>query len=218
MTTTESRPPLQPGEQAPDFTLPAIDRDGTVSLGDYRGRSPVLLAMFRGVYCPFCRRAIAQMAMTRDTLQAAGVESLAIVASKPERARLYFRYRPTRVPLAADPGLVTHRAFGIPRPAVTPEFMEGMGTVRTNASGELPEPLPIRDALNALDTLDRFEFTETDSEEADRQFPQLGGQFLVDRAGVIRWTNIECADEGLAGVGKFPSRDELLEAVRALPG
>lgn len=50
MTTGEQRPPVQPGEPAPDFTLPAANREGTVSLADYRGRSPLLLALFRGLY------------------------------------------------------------------------------------------------------------------------------------------------------------------------
>jgi len=39
LTSIESRPPLQPGEPAPNFTLPAVDRDGTVSLADYGGGS-----------------------------------------------------------------------------------------------------------------------------------------------------------------------------------
>ena len=50
MTTVERRPPLRPGEPAPDFTLPAATREGTVSLADYRGRSPLLLALYRGLY------------------------------------------------------------------------------------------------------------------------------------------------------------------------
>lgn len=50
MATVKSRPPVQPGEPAPDFTVPAANREGTVSLADYRGRSPVLLALFRGLY------------------------------------------------------------------------------------------------------------------------------------------------------------------------
>ena len=37
----------------------------------------------------------------------------------------------------------------------------------------------------------------------------------MDREGIIRWTNIECGREGLAGLGKFPTDDELLAAVRA---
>ena len=50
MTTVERRPLVRLGEPAPDFTLPAANREGTVSLAGYRGRSPVLLAMFRGLY------------------------------------------------------------------------------------------------------------------------------------------------------------------------
>ena len=50
MTTASARPPVQPGDPAPDFTLPAAHGPGTVSLSEYRDRSPVLLALFRGVY------------------------------------------------------------------------------------------------------------------------------------------------------------------------
>ena len=38
-TMMEPRPPVQPGDSAPDFTLPSVDRDGTVSLDDYRGNT-----------------------------------------------------------------------------------------------------------------------------------------------------------------------------------
>ena len=31
-------PPLQPGQPSPAFTLPAANREGTVSLSDLRGR------------------------------------------------------------------------------------------------------------------------------------------------------------------------------------
>lgn len=48
MTTSDPRV-VQPGESARDFTLPTVHRDGTVSLADYRGRSPPLLAFFRGI-------------------------------------------------------------------------------------------------------------------------------------------------------------------------
>ena len=42
--------PLRSGDPAPDFALPAVNRDGQVSLGDYRGRSPVLVGLFRGLH------------------------------------------------------------------------------------------------------------------------------------------------------------------------
>jgi peroxiredoxin len=216
MTNVPERSPLAPGEPAPNFTLPAVGREGNVSLDDYRGRSPVLLAMFRGLYCPFCRRAIAQLGTTTEKLKAIGVETLAIVATSPENARLYFRFRPTRAPLAADPEMVTHRAFGLPRPAVTPELMQAVGEVRINPTGELPEPLPITSVMKELDRLHGFTPSAVDAKEATQQFPQLKGQFLLDREGIVCWANIEGASEGLAGLGKFPTDDELVDAARRL--
>ena len=35
--------PLRPGDPAPHFVLPAVNREGQISLDDYRGRSPVLV-------------------------------------------------------------------------------------------------------------------------------------------------------------------------------
>jgi hypothetical protein len=49
MATIQSRPPLQPGQPAPDFTLPTVPDEGFVSLADYRGRSPLLLVLLRTV-------------------------------------------------------------------------------------------------------------------------------------------------------------------------
>ena len=50
MTTSNRTEPMARGERAPDFVLAAAHGDGTVSLADYRGRRPVLLALFRGLY------------------------------------------------------------------------------------------------------------------------------------------------------------------------
>ena len=217
MSTTEVRPPIAPGEVAPDFTLPAAAGDGTISLADYRGRSPLFLALFIGLWCPFCRRAIAQMAATEGKLRALGVESLGVVATAPENARLYFKFRPTRLRLASDPELRTHRAYGVPKLATTSAVLHAMETLRINPTGELPEPRPVAEVAEVVGRFDGYTLTQTDSVETQQQWPQLKGQFLIDRDGIVRWTNIECAAEGLAGVGKFPSEEEILTAARALP-
>ena len=75
MTSAESRPPVAPGDHAPDFTLPAVDGKAPVSLADYRGRSPVFLALLIGLWCPFCRRQIAQIGANEAKLKPLGVES-----------------------------------------------------------------------------------------------------------------------------------------------
>jgi peroxiredoxin len=218
MTSAASRPPVSPGEPAPDFILPAVDREATVSLADYHGRSPLFLALFIGLWCPFCRRSIAQMGATEDKLKALGVETLGVVATTPENARLYFKFRPTRLRLGADPELSTHHAYGLPKPAATPELMQALGSTLINPTGELPAPLPIPQAAMAVAKLDGYAGSQIDRADQERQWPQLKGQFLIDSDGIVRWANIECATEGFAGVGKFPSAEEVLAAARSLPG
>ena len=42
--------PLQPGDMAPGFTLPIVNREGVLSVEDYRGKSAVLVGLFRGLH------------------------------------------------------------------------------------------------------------------------------------------------------------------------
>jgi peroxiredoxin len=220
MATIDLGSSIQPGERAPDFSLPAIERDGMVSLDDYRGKTPLLLGLFRGVYCPLCRRQIARMGLECEKLRAEGVEALAVVSSKLEHARLYFRFHPTAVPLAADPAMTAIRAFGVPRPRVTPELLKAYQSTRVDPNGELPEPVPITEIAAKLNEIDGVEWGPADMENLQQQWgwdtsTQLVGRYLIDRDGVIRWVDLECG-EGVAGMGKLSSQEELLAAVRAL--
>jgi hypothetical protein len=134
---------------------------------------------------------------TAKKLQDVGVQTLAIVASKAERARVFFRFRPVSCPVGADPDLITHRAYG-------------------NLARELQIQVPESQARDAVDRLDGFEVTESEKAEFQRHQIQFTGQFLVDRDGIVRWTNIECARDGLASIDKFPTDEELLAAAQAL--
>jgi peroxiredoxin len=211
------RAPLRPGEPAPDFTLPAVHRDGFVSLADYRGKTPVLLAPMRGLYCAFCRRHIAQLGLTREKLQAVGVEVLAIVATRLERARLYYRFRPVGVPLAADPDLVTHRAYGVPNPAPAPAISQAITSTDVDPAHELrTRAIDVSEIKSGLGRRDDFEPIAADAEDRKRQGAQFIGQFLIDREGIIRWVNIEGTKESLNGKEDFPTDEEFIAAVQAL--
>src|SRR5678815_3832704 len=48
--TSALRPPIQPGEDAPPFALPAVNRDGMVSLDDFRGKSALFIGLYRGLH------------------------------------------------------------------------------------------------------------------------------------------------------------------------
>jgi peroxiredoxin len=217
MIITQSNPAVSPGDQAPSFSLPAADGSGTISLADYRGKTPLFLALFIGLWCPFCRRALAQLAMTQPALKASGVETLSVVATRPSNAQHYFKFRPTSLRVASDPELTTHREYGVPRPVSTPEFMKDLDLIRINPEGMFPEPLPISQANTAIAQLDGYAENEVDHADMERQWPQLKGQFLIDPDGIVCWTNIECATEGLSGLGNFPSLDEILAAAQTMP-
>ena len=120
--------------------------------------------------------------------------------------------------LGADPHLTTHRSYGVPRPEPTPELMHMVAGIRINPTGELPSPLPIPAAGAALTALDGYQNTTTDQRDAESTFTQRKGEFLIDRDGIVRWSYIECAKEGLAGMGKSPSHDELMSAVSLVMG
>ena len=50
MSETPAANSLRPGDRAPDVSVPLVTREGVVSLAEYRGRNPILLALFRGLY------------------------------------------------------------------------------------------------------------------------------------------------------------------------
>ena len=154
---------------------------------------------------------------TAEKLQAVGVETLGIIASRADRARLFFRYRPVRCGVGADTELSTHRAYGVPHTGVTPEVMQAIQGAYRNLARELKLEMPDDQARDAIGRLDGFETTESEKAEFQRHQVQFTGQFLVDRQGIVRWSNIECAQDGLAGIDKFPTDEELVEAARALP-
>lgn len=218
-------PLLNPGDAAPDFALPAVNREGQVSLEDYRGRSPVLVGLFRGLHCPFCRRQLVQLGTTQEKLKAIGVETMAVVNTPLERARLYFKYRPARVLLSADPEATTHRAFRLPAGAVVAEgsptswpesvTMGELQAVRMNPTGELAEPQNPFAANETLNKQDGFEVNEVDQQIASAHGTQLTGYFLIDRAGIIRWRHVE-AIERAGDLGKHPGEQEIMAAARAL--
>lgn len=206
------------------FTLPAGDRDDTVALADLLRRGPVLLALMRGLQCPFCRRNLALLGTVRTKLQVLGVETLAIVATTAERARLYCKHRLVSIPIAADPDMETHRAFGVPCYPMTPSLSDELRAVRVDPFGELPEPIPFigRDGTeihDVFDRLDGFAPTSVDQRDRARQFRQglqLCAQCLVDRDGIVRWAHVEGEPGGLAAAGRFPTDEELVAVARGL--
>jgi peroxiredoxin len=222
----DQRRPLQPGESAPSFSLPSANLEGLTSLDSLRGR-PFLIGFYRGLHCPFCRRQVLQLAGVQPALHAAGVETLAVINTPVERARLYFRYRPTPVGLLCDPECLTHQAFGVPHIEFLPEDssdkpewpyradMPEFLASRINPTGELPQRVQPLEANNALNAMDGFELDEADHAILANHATQLVGHFLVDAAGSVRWMNIEAPD-GPNSISVFPNAAQIVAAAERL--
>jgi peroxiredoxin len=212
MDTLDGRP-LEIGVPAPNFKLTMVGTDRPVSLTDYRGKTPLLLGLYRGLYCAFCRRAVARLGQVGDRLRPLGIETLAVIGTTLDNARLFYRHHPTRMVIAVDPALITHRAYGLPKVEAT---WEVVSVQRRNPTGELPEPLPIWEGTKALGRLDGFKPTDTDKDDGKRTWNQSVGEFLIDRDGIIRWLYVEGATAA-DYMARFSSGEALLSAADALP-
>lgn len=166
-----------------------------------------------------------QLGTTQEKLKAVGVETMAVVNTPQARAQLYFKYRPARVLLAADPEAATHRAFGLPASAIVEDesatswplsaTMGQLLAVQTNPTGELPAPQNPFAAMETLNKQDGFEPTEIDHQIAAGHGTQMTGHFLLDREGLVRWGHVE-AGERIEDLLQFPSDEEILRAARRL--
>ncbi|MER8766805.1 peroxiredoxin-like family protein [Mesorhizobium sp. M0968] len=207
MSMSNVERPLQPGDRAPNIILDAISREGKIALDDFRGRSPLLIGLFRGLHCPFCRRHVAAMAQLKPALREKGVECLAVVNTPVERARLYFRYHPAPDLLAAsDPERASHRAFGLREVG-----MDTVMAIRIDLPGELPEPMDVMAMYEFLNKKEGYEITGADQQAMASGQGQLVGQFLIDRAGIVRWNFTEVLEDGL-NTFKAPNPEELMSA------
>jgi peroxiredoxin len=218
--------PLQPGDPAPAFALPAANLEGTVSLASLRGR-PFLIGLFRGLHCPFCRRQVVQLACVQPALRAAGVETLAVINTPVERARMYFGHRPTPVTLLCDPDCHTHLAFGVPHIEFLPDgsserpewphraSMAQFEAARVNPTGELAEPMQPMASNPVLNAKDGFELDEVDNAIFANHGTQFVGHFLVDAAGIVRWVHIEARD-GPNSLCIFPTAAQIIAAAGSL--
>ncbi|MDR9805469.1 peroxiredoxin-like family protein [Rhizobium hidalgonense] len=220
MQENHSERPLQPGDRAPNVVLDAITRQGKIAIDDFRGQKPVLVGLFRGLHCPFCRRQIAAMAELTDALQEKGIDSLTVVNTPIDRARLYFRYHPLPNLLAAsDPERVSHKAFGLPNLQFTEDendwphkvSMSTVSSMQIDMPGELPAPMGVMAAVEYLDKADGYEFTEDDTQMIATGHGQLVGEFLLDRDGVVRWCFTEVEDGGRQMFGG-PAPREVMSA------
>jgi len=127
--TIDGRPAVTVGEQAPDFTL--TDLNGNqVTLSSWRGQSATVLVFYRGYWCPYCARQLAEL----RTLVKANerIRLLALSVDDADKTReLVQKIKsdgngPVTYTLLSDPGHKVIDGYGLHDPAYDGTQFDGI--------------------------------------------------------------------------------------------
>ena len=101
---------LQPGDPAPDFTLPS-DTGDEVSLADLRG-GKVIVYFYPAAMTPGCTKQACDFSESLDRLQAEGYTVVGISPDKPEKLATFRERDVLTITLLSDPGKEVLTAWG----------------------------------------------------------------------------------------------------------
>ena len=103
---------LQEGDRAPNFRLPNA-RGGSVELDALLERGPVVLAFYRGQWCPYCNLELRAYQTRLPQLQALGASLIAISPQTPDHSSSTAERNELAYPVLSDVGLHVARAYGV---------------------------------------------------------------------------------------------------------
>jgi peroxiredoxin Q/BCP len=100
---------LQPGDVAPDFTLPTDD-GSTVTLSDLRGRK-VIVYFYPAAMTPGCTKQACDFSDNIASLKGAGYEVIGVSKDKVEKLAKFRERDHLTITLASDTDLAVHKAY-----------------------------------------------------------------------------------------------------------
>jgi len=153
---------VPPGQPAPNAIV--RDADGhDVQLQELIKKGPILLAFYRGGWCPYCNFEIHELTTAYPEYQKRGVLPVAISVDKQEEAAKLRATYTIPFPVLSDPELLAHEAFHVIHHADDAEVarLKANGVDLERNSGKTHHSIAI---------------------------PAL---FLIDKAGVVRWAHAD---------------------------
>ena len=133
---------LQPGDPAPDFTLPA-DTGDDVALSGLRGRK-VVVYFYPAAMTPGCTTQACDFTDSLASLKSAGYEVLGISPDQPAKLATFRERDGLGIPLLSDPDRATLTAYGaFGEKKLYGKVVEGVirSTFVVDAEGKLEEAL-----------------------------------------------------------------------------
>ncbi|HEV8095404.1 MAG TPA: peroxiredoxin-like family protein [Burkholderiales bacterium] len=193
MSATASPETSYVGRAAPEFKL-ASAQGGEVGPQDFRGKSRVVLWFSKGLFCPFCRRNMAQLGLRYPELQALGAEVLQVTHNTLDEARGYLKHYPMKFPYLCDADRAAHECYGVEMIGMNPGgFLASSGAVIADfvLKGETtPLPIPY---------IRRYVGKDTNQ-----------AVFVLDREGIVR------SEHRLGPNAPLPSAAELVKELQNL--
>jgi len=145
------------GDPAPDFSVPSSDGE-TVSFGDYRGKSDVVLFFYPKDHTPLCTAEACSFRDSYEAFREVGAEVIGVSAdSDASHRRFAARHRlPFRLISDADGSLRTR--YGVPRtlglfPGRVTYLIDREGVVRHVFSSQIQAARHVEEALRILKSL-----------------------------------------------------------------
>ena len=98
------------GSLAPDFKLTATNGQ-SISLGNFRGKSNVIVFFIRETTCPQCRTHVAQLGKMYEQFKEAGTEVIVILGEGMDNAKDYANGIGLPFPILCDPDRAVYSLY-----------------------------------------------------------------------------------------------------------
>lgn len=155
---------LNVGDAVPDFTLPDAN-DQVVRLADRLADGPVVLAFYRGGWCPYCNIELCTLARCQPIFASLGGQLIAISPERPEHARETKLTNELPFTVLSDVGNVVARQFGLV--FALPEKLRsiyadfGINLPARNGDDSFELPVPATYVIDRRGII-RYAFVDTD--------------------------------------------------------
>jgi len=181
------------GRAAPEFRL-ASAQGGEIGPQDFRGAKRIVLWFSKGLFCPFCRRNMAQLGLRYPEIQAMQAEVLQVTHNTLEEARGYLKHYPMKFPYLCDAERIAHDKYGV----------EQLGF---NLGGNVASVAAV-----VVDLVTKGETTPPPIPYFKRYAGNDSAQavFVLDREGIVR------AEHRLGPNAPLPSAGELISALQKM--
>jgi peroxiredoxin len=169
-----------PGTLAPDFVLP--DQHGRdVSLGQILRRGPVVLAFYRGGWCPYCNLQLRAYQAVLDEVHGLGAEMIAVSPQLPDGSLSTAEKDALTFPVLSDVGNGVAREYGLV--FTVPEeivrfYRERKGFELGDLNGRSRPELPVP-ACFVIDVDGRIALSHVDPDYTKRLEPRVVVEALL---------------------------------------